>query len=194
MSKRVPGYTLLPQDIDAYFYDRDLMPELFCKTCGARISNARPQLPLHLGRKRQIGSTYDGVILMSSGVVDVVHVHSDAETASIHTNFGTYHYFRNLDSIDVDLTFRPVQFERPCKACGVFGEVSHALPLRLVDDGSIAPSSVKQTSIQFGEGWLRAPIIVIGPAVHGALKQCAPTGLNVAEVYSSDTVRWWQAE
>ena len=194
MSKQVLGYALLPRDVDAYFYDRDLMSELFCQGCGARVSNVRPPLPLHLGKKRQIGSTYDGVILMSSDVADVMRVHSDAETASVDTNFGVYHYFRNVDSIEVDLSFRPVQFENRCSACGVSAEVSHALPLRLLDDGSISPSSVKQTSVQFGEGWLRAPMIVVGAAVHEALKQFKPTGLDIAEVYSSSTARWWKAE
>ena len=194
MSKQVLGYALLPRDVDAYFYDRDLMAELFCQRCGARVSNVRLPLPLHLGKKRQIGSTYDGVILMSSDVADVMRVLSDAETALVHTNFGAYHYFRNLDSIKVDLSFRPVQFENRCSACGVSAEVSHALPLRLLDDGSISPSSVKQTSVQFGDAWLRAPMIVVGAAVREALKQCKPTGLDIAEVYSSSTARWWKAE
>ena len=37
-------------------------------------------------------------------------------------------------------------------------------------------------------------LIVVGAAVHEALKQFKPTGLDIAEVYSSSTARWWKAE
>jgi hypothetical protein len=191
MEKKVLGYALLPHDMDAYFYDREFMAELFCTVCGARISNDRRQLPMLMGKKRQIGSTYDGVVLMSSDVAHLFRGQSNAETAAVRTNYGEYYYLKNLTDVVVDLTFQPVHFENACVACGVFGEVSPALPLRLVDDLSFSPSSVKQTQVQFGEGWLRAPIVVIGADVYAALKLSKPSGLDVAEVYSSTTKRWW---
>lgn len=191
MSKKVVGYALLPHDVDAYFYDRELMPEIFCKDCGARVSSSRPQLSLRIGRKLQIGSTYDGVVLMTKEVAHLMHTQSGAETEQVHTNYGEYYYLKNLRSVDVDLMFRPVHFENSCITCGVFSEVSHALPLRLVDDSAVSPSSVKQTQVQFGEAWLRAPIIVLGADVYAALKKREPLGLDATEVYSATTDRWW---
>jgi hypothetical protein len=184
-------YALLPHDIDAYFYDRDLMPELFCKTCGARIGKDCRRTPMRIGRKLLIGMTYDGVVLMSPDIARLLHEKSGAKIQSVDTNFGEYFYFNTLEDIDVDLAFRPVQFENECSVCGVFGEVSHALPLRLMNDSSMSPTAVKQTSVQFGVSRHRAPIVIIGADLHCALQQIRPKGLEVVEVHSSATKRWW---
>lgn len=191
VEKKVLGYALLPQDVDAYFFDRELMPELYCKICGARISNCRRQLPLRVGKRLKIGSTYDGVVLMSSEISNLVRGQSNAGMKQIHTTYGINYYFDNLDSVDVDLEFRPVEFANACSVCGVYSEVSHALPLRLVDDTCMSPFSVKRTSVQFGEGWLRAPIVIIGSGLYAALRSSNPSGLDVAEVFSASTGRWW---
>jgi len=184
---------LLPYDIDAYFYVDNGMSNIFCIDCGNRLDrDVRPKF-LKLGNKFDIGSTYDGELLLSERsklVFSSISTSLNFETYP--TNKGVYSRPCDLGFVRIDADFRPIEFSGKCDLCGGYKEIGPVGPAKLICDEDLGDFDILQSDLEAGFGNRKHRLIMIGMAAFSRMRQKKLSGLFSGPVYYSSLSRWWK--
>ena len=184
----VIGYEIMGQsELGTYFFEN--VPDgIVCPECGTCIdySYAPTNMRIHQSRKYDIANTYDGRSLVSKRFVDYcLNELRVEEVFRSVTKDERYHYYLPKRVVPFDAARRKTRFERPCRACGGYGDITGANPVFL-KISALPGVGFFRTDLAFASNQEKFPSIIVDSETKARLESQHFRGLVTFEVYSCD--------
>jgi len=134
-------------------------------------------------RKYNVGSTYDGIVLVSRQFKSAYDRESlkglifrqlpdDADFLAI----------RALRAVEFDSGRRQTRFVKPCPRCGILESVIGATPVFLKPGHEIEDCEFVRTDLEFGSGDEKHPLLICGEAAAKGLSSYKFKGLHLVDI------------
>ena len=197
------GYCIDGQDNDTYAFresppltanqriHQEILPDMSgkarsgvhrCEACGDLLAKWDEPLIGVVVKKRKydIGSTYDGVTIVSERFKTTYE--SSNLTGLIFRQLPddpTFFAIRALRSVEFDSERRKTRFINPCPKCGRFESVVGATPVYLKAGSEIGLREFVRTDLEFASNDEKHPLLLCGAAAAEALKNAGLKGLDM---------------
>ena len=172
------GYTLSAQFNDTSMFDDD-DPIPLCARCGYRLEfgGTNPRYRSRK-RKRDIGATYDGQLIVSVAFREFCLSEgvAGAEFRSFETDKDHFH-FVVFPQVQFDSARAETYFENLCEGCGKYESVIGSRPCYLRQREPLGPGFFR-TDLLFASGNEKHPVTLVGVTTRLALERSGLRGLE----------------
>ena len=153
-----------------------------CEACGDLLSKWDEPLTGVVVKKRKydIGSTYDGVTLVSQRFKTVYE--SSNLSGLVFRQLPddpAFFAIRAMRSVEFDAERRKTRFINPCRKCGRFESVVGATPVYLKAGSEIGLREFVHTDLEFGSNDEKGPLLLCGAFAAEALEKAGLKGLDL---------------
>lgn len=176
------GYSLSGHDNDTYMFDGDEPSLERCTNCGYRLNFQAFNPRYRLGRKGRawdIGSTYDGQLIVSQKFKDVCATNKipGVQFNSFDSEPNHFHIVATQE-LKTDINRSMLRFIERCFACGNFESVVG--PFRYFRVADPLPSGFFRSDWALGSGNEKSPFLIVSVDVYDLLTHSDLKGLEFA--------------
>lgn len=159
-----------------------------CEACGELLDKWNEPLAGFVVKKRKldIGSTYDGVTVVSVRFKSAYE--SDGLSGLMFRQLPDdpeFFAIRPERSVEYDADRRGTRFIKPCAQCGCYESVVGATPVYLKPGAGVEPNEFVRTDLEFGSDDEKSPLLLCGNSAAAALQAADVKGLELELVQES---------
>lgn len=186
-SPRPANYQKIQQSVVPDFSGADHTARR-CNVCGNLVSKwEEPLLRFIVNERRyDIGSTYDGVVIVSGRFIQVYL--KQKLMGLVFTQLPDDSHFFSIQAkrcVAYDSDRRKTRFMSFCEACGQFDTVVGATPAYFRPGTIVEDREFVRSDLEFGSGDEKGPLLVCGELAARALRDARLRGLELLPVASS---------
>lgn len=178
------GHNLSGQDNDTYMFDEDDPSLERCRSCGYRLNFQAFNPKYRLGKKGRawdIGSTYDGQLIVSRKFKEVCTKNKipGIQFSSFDSEPDHFHIVATRE-LEIDPDRSKLRFGKKCPVCGNFDSVVG--PFRYFRVDSPLTFGFFRSNLALASGNAKSPLLIVSLDVHDLVKRADLIGVEFSPV------------